>query len=58
MARTVDPRKFLQTKTVHDCVPVGAAHPRLQILQKTAGKILCGEVSVFFSELKILDGLT
>ena len=32
--RTVDPQKSLQLKTVHGCVPVGAAHSRLHLLQE------------------------
>ena len=32
--RTVDPQKSLQPKTVHGCVPVGAAHSRFHLLQE------------------------
>ena len=36
--RTVDPQKSLQPKTVHGCVPVGAAHSRLHLLQEEKRK--------------------
>ena len=32
--RTVDPQKSLQPKTVHGCVPVGAAQSRLYLSQE------------------------
>ena len=34
VSRTVDPQKSLQLKTLHGCVPVGAAHSRLHLLQE------------------------
>ena len=33
MPRAEDPQKSLQPKTLHGCVPIGAAHPRLHLLQ-------------------------
>ena len=34
MPRELDPQRSLQPKTVHGCVPVGAAHSRLYLLQQ------------------------
>ena len=34
LPRTVDPQTSLQPKTVHGCVPAGAAHSRLHLLQQ------------------------
>ena len=34
MPRAVDPQKSLQLKTLHGCVPVGATHSRLHLLQQ------------------------